>query len=398
MVDSRVLVIGLDGANRQALLDGMNTGDLPTFADIASRGDIDTLEAPLPPTTPVSMSSILTGKDPDGHGIFSFEHDPRTGGGYVDADSIDGDTVFDTLSAAGGTGIAVNVPMTGPGSADVTVAGFPHTGGPVTDDPDLGSVLRTLGYRVEPTDFDGDRDAFIDDVFALAEKRFRAADHLIDRDWDLFFLMFTGDARLQHYVDDPEVVREFYRRVDDYLSRLLDRIDDEVTVLVVSDHGFRDVDAVVDIEAWLADQGRLTAAGSSDWIPLYGALDPDRYDWDATTAYPGAAYLGNLFVDGELDALRDDLLALEHDGDRVFRAVHRTTDLYGDCDGPDLVPVPRRRYNYVAGTGGPVVDTDPEERKVPDREGVVLCSDPDVAFDRPAATDIRPLLDGLLGT
>lgn len=393
----RVLVLGLDGANREALIHGMNNGELPTFARIAEAGSIDTLESPLPPITPVSMASLLTGTDPDVHGVFSFEHDPRDGDGYVGPESIAGDTLFDVLDRAGKTSIAINVPMTDTAlPADVVVAGFPHDGGEVAEPADLEPLLRGIGYRVEPTGYNGDLDRFVQEVFDLAEKRFRVAAEIIDRDWDLFFLMFTGDARLQHYSDDEVTVLDFYRRVDGYLSDLLDAAGDDVTVLVVSDHGFHDLETVLDLERWLQDAGHLSATGSGDDSRLYGALSPDRYDWDSTTAYPGAAYLGNIYCSGaDADALRDDLLALQHDGEKVFRAVHRTADLYGDCDGPDLIPVPRRRYNYVAGLLPDLFDTDPEEQRAPDPEGVIL-TDADVPLDRPTVTDVRPLLLDLL--
>lgn len=396
MEADRVLVIGLDGADREVLIDGINRGELPTLASLASDGGIATLQAPVPPTTPVSMASVLTGRDPGSHGVFSFERDPREGGGYVGYDDIEGETLFDILDAADRRSVAINVPMTSPvpDTADRLVSGFPQRDSRTAEPPELQRLLRTAGYRVEPTEYG--TDGFVDAVFDLAETRFDVARELVEEDWDLFFLMFTGDARLQHYIDDEDVVAEFYRAVDGYLADLLGRIEGEVTVLVVSDHGFHDLDCTVDLEAWLREEGDLAARNGGDWSSLYGELVPDRYDWDATTAYPGGAYLGNLYAEDPGD-LRERLRALTHDGERVFREVHLLDDLYGTAEGPDIVPVPRRRYNYVAGVADGVFDEDPEEQKAPDREGVIIAGDALDLSGRPRSEDVLPTILDLLG-
>lgn len=399
---SRVLIIGLDGANQELLVDGINTGRLDTFRRLLDEGGIATLNAPLPPTTPVSMSSILTGRNPAGHGIFSFETRPRDGQAYVGFDNIKAKTLYDILNDAGKDLVSINVPMTTPlPDSGRVVGGFPAHGTAVARPSMLASFCRSIGYRIEPDGIDAGEDAFIDDVFGLAEKRFTVAESLIDTDWELFFLMFTGDARLQHFVDDNAVIAEFYAQVDEYVGRLLEHVEEELTVLVVSDHGFHPVDTVIDLEAVLQEAGFLTAQGEGDWSMLYGNLDAEeRYDWDHTVAWPGAAYLGNVFTDAEKTAAAvvEHLHDLRHDGEAVFRDVHRTAELYGDArDGPSIIPVPRRRYNYVAGHSNQVFDEEPEERRAPDREGVILTNDDRVALgERVDAVDILPTLLDLL--
>lgn len=398
---TRVLIIGLDGANQELLVNGINDGRLGTFKSLLEEGGIATLSAPLPPTTPVSMSSILTGRTPGAHGVYGFERDPRTGRGYVGYDDIDAPTLYDILADAGKDIVSINVPMTTPlPDAGKVVGGFPAHGNRVARPPMLASFCRGIGYRIEPQGIDAGEDAFVRDVFDLAGKRYAVAESLINDTWDVFFLMFTGDARLQHFVDDDTVIEEFYAHVDDYLGRLLDRVEDDVAVLVVSDHGFHDLDTVVDMEAVLREEGFLTGSGEGDWSRLYGSLDAaERYDWDDTVAWPGAAYLGNVFTDSDAttDTVAELLQELEHEGENVFRDVHRTADLYGDGDGPSLIPVPRRRYNYVAGHSETVFDEDPDERRAPDREGVILTDNSDIDLgQRVDAVDVLPTILDLL--
>lgn len=398
----RVLILGLDGANQELLVDGINDGHMETFRRLIDDGGIATLNAPLPPTTPVSMGSILTGRNPAGHGIFGFEADPRTGQGYVGFEDIQEPTLYDILDDAGKDVVSINVPMTTPlPETGTVVGGFPAHGNTVAQPSMLASFCRGIGYRIEPEGIDAGEDAFIEDVFELAAKRFAVAESLIDEDWDVFFLMFTGDARLQHFVDDDKTIEEFYATVDDYLGRLLEQVEDDITVMVVSDHGFHPLDTVIDMEAVLREEGFLDADGDGDWSMLYGSLDAtDRYDWAHTVAWPGGAYLGNVFTDTDQTAetVAGRLQELEHDGERVFRDVHLTMELYGDAeDGPSIIPVPRRRYNYVAGHSREAFDENPDEARAPDREGVILTNREDVNLDAPMnAVDILPTLLDLL--
>ena len=75
----KVLVLGIDGMDPD-LLDGfMAEGKLPNFARLTETGSYKRLTTSLPPQSPVAWSSIITGMEPGGHGIFDFIHrDPET--------------------------------------------------------------------------------------------------------------------------------------------------------------------------------------------------------------------------------------------------------------------------------------------------------------------------------
>lgn len=382
----RVLVVGLDGADREALMQGMNDGSLPTLASIASEGDIGLLRAPQPPLTPVSMATMLTGEEPEVHGISCFETDGR----YVDRRDIRAPTLFEDVDAET---VSINVPMTSPPpERGLTVVGFPQATDTLASDPELDERLRRTGYRVEPPEYE-DPESFREAVFDCAEHRSRVAEDLIDRDWELFFLMYTGDARLQHYTDDPAVTRSFYEQVDDHLGRLLEETGDDVSVVVLSDHGFTDHRATFNMEQWLVEEGYLVTEDRGTDDALY-ARSRSRYDEGASAVVPMGAYMAPLRVmdDGAGEEVREALLDVSYPetGEDVFR------DVIVWDGGRELVPVPRRGFGHRCWDGD-LFDHDPEERRVPDDEGVIMTDHPMLLPDGAAEMrDVLPMLRGLL--
>ena len=370
MSSQKLLIIGLDGADKQTLLKGINRNEFRNMSNIAHRGGISVLKSPLPPVTPVSMSSVLTGQSPGSHRVYGFEEDE----GYVDYSSIQSRTLFDYLDEAGMDVIPVNVPMTSPlpENVDLGVSGFPVAEAEFARPYPVREKLREMDYSVEPSAFDDEEEErFVDEVFDLAEKRFRISQELIDEDWNVFFLMFTGDARLQHFIDDEDVIEDFYAEIDEYIGELRDRIGEDIEIMMVSDHGFSELEVRVDLGQWLAQEGYMEKAPESDTSKLYGEMK----DRSEAKAYPAGAYMSGIFAGDEVkQEIVKKLEELEYDGRKVFRDVFLSEEIYGENNGPDIVPVPRRGFSHVAGYSGEVFMEESEEVKIPDREGVLISS------------------------
>ncbi len=78
-VQKKVIVLGIDGLDPQLLKKFMDEGKLPHFAALAQQGSFVPLTTSNPPQSPVAWSSLITGMNPGGHGIFDFIHrDPAT--------------------------------------------------------------------------------------------------------------------------------------------------------------------------------------------------------------------------------------------------------------------------------------------------------------------------------
>ncbi|MBI5185814.1 MAG: alkaline phosphatase family protein [Nitrospinae bacterium] len=77
--DTKVVIIGFDGADPVMTEEWMKEGALPNLAKLREEGVYSPLGTTNPPQTPVSWSSFATGKDPGQTGIFDFlVRDPGT--------------------------------------------------------------------------------------------------------------------------------------------------------------------------------------------------------------------------------------------------------------------------------------------------------------------------------
>src|SRR4051794_37600808 len=75
--NQRMIVIGVDGMDPIFL--EKHWSSLPNLRRLSQEGDFKRLATTAPPQSPVAWSSVITGMDPGGHGIFDFVHrDPAT--------------------------------------------------------------------------------------------------------------------------------------------------------------------------------------------------------------------------------------------------------------------------------------------------------------------------------
>ena len=80
----KTLVLGFDSFDPNVFDDLAGRNQLPNLEKFCERGGYSKLEISSPPQTEVSWTSIATGVDPGGHGIFDFVHrDPTTYAPYV---------------------------------------------------------------------------------------------------------------------------------------------------------------------------------------------------------------------------------------------------------------------------------------------------------------------------
>lgn len=75
----KTLILGFDSFDPAVFEDLAGRGEMPNFEKYSAQGGYAHLEVCSPPQTEVSWTSIATGADPGGHGIFDFVHrDPKT--------------------------------------------------------------------------------------------------------------------------------------------------------------------------------------------------------------------------------------------------------------------------------------------------------------------------------
>lgn len=280
---TQVVVIGIDGAGFDLIRPWAEAGDLPHVACLMAEGSHGLLESTLPPVTSPAWPTFSTGKNPGKHGVFDFIR--PLGGQFelVNASSLRAPTLWEILSAAGRRVGVMNVPITYPPTA---VNGFLVSGmlspmeGAFTYPADLLRPYedRMKPYRIAPRVQcrEGNEERFIADLMDLVDRRGQHALQLMDdHPCDFLMLHFQATDVLQHalwkLVDpahprhDADQARRFvpefksvFRRIDDYIGQIVDRLSDEATVIVMSDHSFGALHHTVNLNLLLLDQGLLS--------------------------------------------------------------------------------------------------------------------------------------------
>jgi predicted AlkP superfamily phosphohydrolase/phosphomutase len=160
------------------------------------------------------------------------------------------------------------------------------------------------------------------------------------------------------YVEDDQLlngIRVLYQEMDNALGRVMESIDDDTTLIVMSDHGFCPFYRGVNLNTWLLENGYVTLKDPSkrgrSTIPFANV------DWSKTTAY--ALGLNGLYVNLKgreergivnpgpehqalLDRLERDLLAIrdpQNDEQVVTLVVQTARDFHGPGMevGPDII-------------------------------------------------------------
>jgi predicted AlkP superfamily phosphohydrolase/phosphomutase len=79
----------------------------------------------------------------------------------------------------------------------------------------------------------------------------------------------------------PRVIQDLYDRMDSLIGRVMQQIDDQTLLLVISDHGFKSFARCMNLNAWLHQNGYLALkegkTESGDWF--------EDVDWARTRAY-----------------------------------------------------------------------------------------------------------------
>ena len=143
-------------------------------------------------------------------------------------------------------------------------------------------------------------DQFLSQVRVLEEERikqYRYALKNFDQGFLFFYFghvdqlshIFWRDRDPGHPAHDPEeakrygtVIDDAYVEMDALLGEALETLDDDDTLIVMSDHGFTSFRHGLNLNTWLKDNGYLTIADESE-------RDPNRpldgVDWSQTKAY-----------------------------------------------------------------------------------------------------------------
>lgn len=185
---------------------------------------------------------------------------------------------------------------------------------------DRFGLFKTIGWMIDTWSIKAgtiDDETFFQDTDFTADADVKMLDGLLgDDDWDVYIHYFEFTDRVQHVMwryTDPlhplwtaegaaqhgDSVLNAYRKMDEIVGRVLEKMPKDATLFVVSDHGFAPWRRVMNYNTWLAREGYLTLKGESEnRANLEDLFDQGTFfqnvDWSRTRAY--AMGLGNIYI------------------------------------------------------------------------------------------------------
>lgn len=312
----KVVVIGLDCAAPDLVFNEW-TKDLPHLRRLMAHGVYGRLRSTNPPITVPAWASMVTSQDPGQLGIYGF----RNRGSYdyanetiVDSRSLKAPAIWDILGRRGYKSIVLGVPPSFPpkplNGCAVSCFLTPGTHTTYTYPKELAAeVVRVVGdYAFDVENFrTSDTSHILKQIYAMTEKRFRLASHLVrTKPWDFFMMVEMGTDRIHHafwhYMDEKHVLHvphssyrhaiyDYYKFVDGQIGQLLSHFPPDTLVLVVSDHGAKRMDGGFCLNEWLIRERLLVLKQP---VQTVTPLTADMVDWRKTRAWGQGGYYGRL--------------------------------------------------------------------------------------------------------
>lgn len=433
----KLVVIGLDGATWDLLEPWMAAGDLPNLKAFREGSSWGTLKTVLPYLSPPAWTSAITGVNPGRHGIFDFQR--RLPGQTVivteTSKSRRSPPIWNLLKGSGKLSAVINVPMTDPPDQvdGVMIAGFPHLDQEGYAWPaELEDRCRQAGYQLDEMEMKllpGEEEKTLEEYRAARDKRWELARQLYqEKEYDLFWIVFTGVDRIQHLYwvfDDPknpkydaalaqrfaESMRRFWIEQDKILGEFFAILRPGTSVLIISDHGFGPSRRELRVGNWL----HTAASGfSSPEANQVFSLDPS----DAARLYirqagrdPGAE-LPPALVRGMRDRLQEGIARAvdpetgERPAEEIYPSERVFVGKYAE-KGPDLTILPDygwyiawgdTKTNYRLPVFGPMSTTISGWHRM---DGIFLLKGPDAVPGKASKSysllDVAPTCLYLLG-
>ncbi len=373
----KLLVIGLDSMPSNLFSEELKN-ELPTIKHMIDNGISCILESCHPPITIPAWMVMMTSKNPGKLGIYGFRH--RKGASYnegwiANSHSIREKKLWDYLAQQGKKVCLIGVPPSYPPiqvngkmvSCFITPSDQNQYTYPSEFKQEIeslvGKYLFDVIFRTE------DRDAILKQLYDMTEKRFQLIKHLLVKEsWDYMMFVEIGVDRLHHafwkfhdkthpkYVVGNKyenVIKEYYKQIDQNIGKLLSLVDDDTYVLIVSDHGTAGMKGCFCINEWMIKEGYLTLKKYPD---KQTDLDKCEVDWGKTRAWGWGGYYARIFMnvvgrepngvipseeyESAREELRQKLMSVRGPNGEVFKnKVFTPEELYGAPvgDKPDLM-------------------------------------------------------------
>lgn len=344
------------------------------------RGCWGKLESVIPPITVPAWMCMSASQDPGSLGIYGFRNrvdHSYSHLGVVNSKSITATAIWDVIAERGQRSIVVGVP---PSYPPRQVNGI-NVGCFLTPDTTQNEYTYPAGIKSEiqqlvgdyPVDVKGfrteNKDWLHQQILEMTRKHFEVIRYLMTtHEWDYFQFVEIGLDRVHHgfwkYHDKQHrqyiagnpyecVITDYYANLDEEIGKTLELLDEDTTVLVVSDHGAQRLEGGFCVNEWLCREGLLVLKQNPEKPTPFR---PDLVDWERTRVWSEGGYYARVFFNVEgrepngtiprsqydsfLEEMKERFLALVDDrGQPMGNLVFRPRDIYHEVKNvaPDMI-------------------------------------------------------------
>ena len=352
----KICILGLDSATPQLIFSDERLANVRRLRELGVYGE---LQSTVPPGAVPGWICLATSQDPGSLGIYGLRNRPDCSySPPVPAASTGVQAaLWDQVAAAGKKSIVVAVP---PIFLPRRIAGI-SIGCSLTSDPAVDEITFPEGLRDAIRELMGDyaadvnlagqsQDELRERIFDMNRKHWEAVRWLLrEQEWDYFHFVDAGLDRVQRafwrYFDPQhpqyqpgnpyqEVISDYHLWLDEQVGSVLELLDAETVLLLVSTNGARALDGGFAINQWLQREGLLVLNEPPG--PGITPFDQFNINWTRTRAWGGGGPCASLYfnVQGrepqgvipaqDYEAFRDELKtrleSLCEDGGRPLQA------------------------------------------------------------------------------
>lgn len=375
----KICILGLDGAAPRLMFSDERLVNIRRLMELGVYGD---LKAVVPPGSVPGWTCLAASQDPGSLGLYGLrQRDERTYSppAITAPPAIQGPALWDVVAAAGRKSIIFGVPPNFPPRPvpGISVGCFltPDTAAAAdfTSPPGLSGEIRKLigDFSADVKLVAGQNKHLLrEQIFTMSRKQWEVLRWLLrEQEWDYFHFVDIGLNRVQRgfwenfdpqhprYPEnspDQSIIPDYYLWLDEQVGSVLELLDPETVLLLVSVNGMQRMDGGFAINQWLLEQGLLALSQP----PAPGITEFDRLtvDWSRTRAWSGDGPFASIYFNlagrepngvvaaAEYEEFRNQLTAQlgslrDHGGRPLLVQVFQPNEIYRSTNhcAPDLI-------------------------------------------------------------
>lgn len=279
--NKKVMVIGFDGCSFDMINPLIHQGKLPNFASLIKGGVYGKLRSTIPPLSGPAWATFQTGKNPGKHGIFDFFRNTHENYTFtpINRTFLSAETLWDIISRQGKRVGVMNALFCYPPKE---VNGFiisgketPGEDKSYTYPPSLKSEILSFepNYKIEPFDQVSHNRRFLRHIVDSLNMQEKVNRYLLEKnpcDFSMTFFaipdvinhVFWSHIDPAHPNHSPKKAKLFlplidkcYQTLDAIVGERMRMLDEDTTLIIMSDHGAGPLHKTIQLNKWLRDHG-----------------------------------------------------------------------------------------------------------------------------------------------